>query len=346
MGYLKLTRDMNQIQKEIKDDLQKIVFPNQSTKKNSSAQIEFTSSLNSLISELFQNHQLSPLVDFLQPHLTDKEDSIRFEVFNLFCFLSQLKKDSNQASFPVLMELIDQKSFFEDANVAIKAFGILLNLEKTDKAHRLVVFERLFRFAKANNSTVLYKYSFDLPNTIGAVSRELHLEILEDALKISQMKSLWEDLGKLLLIQAGLFAESEALPESVKEKLSGHLLTLMGSIKGIFFLKNLETDSQIKQIIDSNQKISNLIEALRSGDCTKLSEENNAKQNQEKARVVKLMNLVEKKCNWGLAELSQEIYEDSERSSQKKVQGLLMKCMKQNLLRAKINCKNNSVVVT
>jgi hypothetical protein len=346
MRFLKLNSEIKQIKKEIEEDLRKIVFLKDSSSKNSRTQLDFSENIRSLISEFFEDSNLSSLIDYLFSFLAERDDEARFEVFNLFCFLSQYQVKSNETQFNLLMDLIDQKEFFEKADVGIKAFGILLNLEKRDLNFRLVIFERLFKFVKLHDSVVLYKYSFDLPNAIGPISRELHLEVLQYGLSISKMKDLWNDFGKLLLIQAQLYTDSEEVSEEFLKRLEENILELVSSLNGIFYLKSLKLNCHLQKIIKGNSIVSNLIESLEKGDCSLLSEENNTTANQEKVNVIKLMRVVEKKCNWELGQLSKEVFGDSENSSTKKIQGLLMKCMKMKLFRAKINRKMNSVVIT
>ena len=346
MRFLKVHYEIKQIKKEIQDDLHKIIFYKDSSSKKSKNQVDFSASISSLISEYFENFDLSPLIDYLFSFLTERDDESKFEVFNLFCFLSQFKKESNSTSFALLMGLIDQKEFFDNADIGIKAFGILLNLEKQSIKLRVSIFERLFRFVKLNNSSVLYKYTFDIQNAIGPIDRELHGEVLQYGLAISSMKDLWQNFAKLLLIQAQLYAESDDIPKTWLEKLKENLLQLVSSVNGVFYLKSLNLNSHLHAIMTQNTTISNLIEALEKGECSVLNKDNETNDNKEKVNIVKLMKVVEKKCNWELGKLSTEIFGDTEQTSTKKIQGLLMKCMKLKLIRAKINRKENSVLIT
>jgi hypothetical protein len=346
MRYLTVNTNKNSIKKEIQQDLEKIIFTTSSKALMTSEKREISTNLETLVTELFETHDLKSLGEYLLPYMTQCQDELRMEVFNLYCFLAKMQASESAAGFDYLMDLLDQKSFFESSDAAIKAFGMLLNLQKNDMESRLNIFERLFKFVKANNSMVLYKYSFDIPSTIGPVKRELHLEVLDYAINISQMKDLWQDFGKLLLVQVNLFSESETLPESFNENLTKNLLLLLASIKGIFWIKNLELNPHVQKIIESSAQIKNLLEALMSTEESKLSEENKTPENSEKVQIVKLMNLVQTKSNWGLNELAEKVLGETDKSGGKKIQGLLMKCMKQKLLKAKINRKSNSVLVT
>ena len=159
------------------------------------------------------------------------------------------------------------------------------------------------------------------------------------------MKDLWENFAKLLLIQAELYNDSENLSESGNVEMTNNLELLIGSLKGLFFLKSLRLNSHIEKIIENNTGISNRLDALANLDESKLNEENNTDENREKVQIIKLMNFVQGKNKWKISVLAQEVYGNNEESSNKKIQGLLMKCMKQKLLTAKINRKENSIKI-
>lgn len=344
MRFLTVNTSIISIKKEIQADLEKIIFTSSSSLTGADKR-NITSSLETLLGDLSASMDLPELIKFLESYWNQLEDEVRWEVFNLFCFLSQINASKTQELFAHLMDLLDQKNFFETPRMAIKGFGMLMNLQKENMEHRIQIFERLFRFVKKHDSMILYKYAFDIPSMIGPVSQELHLEVLDYALQISQLKDLWQDFGKLLLIQVGLFAETGTLPESFGESLTKNLLSLTSSLKGVFFLKNLLLNSHVQKTIDSSEQLKNLVEALDLESEEKLSEVNNTPVNVEKVQIVKLMSLVLGQANWKLDDLASRVLKEESGSSGKKIQGLLMKCMKQRLLTAKINRKTNSVLI-
>ena len=346
MRFLTVNTEVTQIKKEIQQDLEKIIFSTDSTFLTSSKKQEISKELETLVGAVFEEAKLQPLINFLLFFIKEREDEIRFEVFNLFCFLTQLGASEGTASFESLAGLLDQKPLFDSPEMAIRGFGSLLNLQKTDHDERIRIFKRLFYFVKKNKSMVLYKYSFDLPGTIGPLSRELHLEVLEYGLAVSKMKDLWGDFGKLLLVQVELFSEEETLPEDFSAKLVVNLRDLVQSLKGVFFLKTLRLNCHVRHALQTDESVENLVEALEKKDVTSLSSGNDSPSNKEKVQIVKMMSFLQKKCNWGLDELAEKVLQDSQKSSQKKIQGFLMKCMKQQLLSAKINRKTNSVLIT
>ena len=84
---------------------------------------------------------------------------------------------------------------------------------------------------------------------------------------------------------------------------------------------------------------------MTNQDESKLNEINNTAENKQNVKIIKLMTLVEGKSKWLISDLAQKICGNNDKNSNKIIQGLLMKCMKQKLLIAKINRKENSVKI-
>lgn len=345
MRFLQLHSSREAMAKEAIQTLTTLLFKNSEASKDADKAEEFEDSLKSLVLNLFSQNQLIELINFSHEYLKDRNDEQRFEVFKYWATMYLMKYDSIDRSQIITLILGQIEALFEDKGLGAQTLGMMLNIEKHDLVLRRQIFASLFGYCDKNELTVLYKYCFDLTQVVTELEPSLELAVLDYALRISHEKGLWEDFTKLLRKKALILDQqsSEALEDS-KSKLKTQIDQLLGSREGIFYFKSVRSTQSISNLVNENEKLKNLVQALDSADIEVLSENNKTPENETKINLVKLINACLKKANWRISDLSKEIFKDEGKT--KETQSLLMRGMKNKFIKAKINRKNESLIVS
>lgn len=344
MRFLQLHSSTDAMVKETIQTLTKLLFKNSEASKDGDQAEEFEGKLKELVINLFKSHQLQEIILFSEEYLKERNDDQRYEVFKFWATMYLLKSQQIDRAQVVEAILGQMERMFEDKALGAQALGMILNIEKEDLELRREVFGRLFRYCDANELTMLYKYCFELELVVTGLETSLELAVLDYAMNISHQKGLWEEFTTLLRRKALILDEhvGESL-ESSRKQLQVQLDRLLGSREGIFYFKSVRATQSVAGLLKQNPDLENLVAALDAADISVLSEKNQTPENQTKINLVKLIQACLKRANWGIVELSKEIFEDETKT--KETQSLLMRGMKNKFIRAKINRKTESVTV-